>query len=477
MPPLTPGDELTGRYQLGRRLADDGLIETWTATDLVLTRSVEVEVLCPGTGTGERQAFLASAGAVARLSHPGIVNAYDTGVSSDGLPFLVTERSIGPSLAELIERHGPLGAARVVPIGIQIAHALDAAHRAGSVHGGIGAATIQVSEDDRAKLTGFTAGGIRARLAGATPDARADVDACARTLVTALLGEPADTTAAADSTAPVSPRAQRAGVAPSLDEILVAAQGDGPITSAGELAMRLERLELVDDARPDLDGRRTPPTGTRVIPPPVRIDGGRTGAVAGIVVGLLLTVGIAVAAFVLFGRDGGTPPPAPGEVTPTTLVPAPASTALAIVAAHSFDPFGDQTEREQAVNNVRDGNPATVWATEEYRSAHFGGLKSGVGVVLLLDAPHALSQLTVISPSRDWVFSVYVAATASPSLAGWGAPVVSATTVTAEATTVDLQGARGGAVLVWITALGPPLPHPADPVTPYQVAIGELEVH
>ena len=98
MPPLTPGVELTGRYQLHRQVSDDGLIETWTATDQVLARAVEVEILRPDTGTNERNAFLASASAVARLSHPGIVNAYDTGLSADGMPFLVMERSLGPTV-------------------------------------------------------------------------------------------------------------------------------------------------------------------------------------------------------------------------------------------------------------------------------------------------------------------------------------------------------------------------------------------
>jgi hypothetical protein len=503
MPPLTPGVELTGRYQLHRQLSDDGLIETWTATDQVLARAVEVEILRPDTGTNERNAFLASASAVARLSHPGIVNAYDTGLSADGMPFLVLERSLGPTLAELVIRQGPLAPSRVVVIGVQIAQALDVAHRNGVVHGAVSPPTVQVADDDRAKISGFTASGMRTRLSGVTPDPTDDVDAWARSLVAALLGASSVDAAATDppgvgtevpararppgagparagragAAAAVSARALRPGIPPSLDAVLVGAQRGGPITSAADLAAQLGRLELTDDARPALDGQPTPPLGTRGIPPPVRFDGGRAGAIAGVVVGLLLAIAVAVAAFVLFGRGGTPSPSGGGGPAQTTVLPAPKGVPLAIVAAHSFDPFGNLTEREDVVNNLRDGNPATLWSTEEYKTAHFGGLKPGVGVVLLLDSSHPVGQLTVDSPSRDWAFAVYVAATPSAALDGWGPPVVSDVRVTDQSTTVDLKGRVGAAVLVWITDLGPPLAHPPDPGIPYRVDIGEVQVH
>jgi eukaryotic-like serine/threonine-protein kinase len=472
MPPLTPGVELTGRYLVDRQLFDDGVIETWTATDRVLARVVEVELLRPGASDAEREAFLVSAAAVARLSHPGIVNAYDTGVSAEGMPYLVTERAVGPTLADLLVQHGPLSPSRVVVIGQQVARALDIAHCSGVVHGAVSPSTVQVSRDDRAKLTGFTGSGMRWRLAGSAPDAGDDVDGCASTLVGALLGA----LPLSPSADPVSPRSLRPGIPPSLDAVLVAAQRGGWITSAADLADHLGRLDVSDDARPDLDNRPTPPVGTRVVAPPVRIDGGRTGAVAGVVVGLLLAAAVAVAAFVLFGRGGSPSSPVPGEPASTTVLATPSGTPLAIVGAHSFDPFGDHTEMESMVGNVRDGDPATIWSTEEYKTAHFGGLKPGVGVILLLDSVRSVRQLTVTSPSREWTFDVYVAAQPAADLAGWGTSVVSGVTVVRDSTTVDLKTTSGAAVLVWITDLGPPLAHPPDPATPYRVDIGELQV-
>jgi hypothetical protein len=482
MSPLAPGTELAGRYRLGRQVGDDGLMETWTATDQVLARVVEVEVL-PNGAADVREAFLAATAATARLTHPGIVSTYDTGESADGLLFVVTERAVGPTLAELIDRHGPLSPVRAVHIGRQVAHALDAAHRRHAVHGAVSPAVVQVADDDRAKLGGFTAGHMRARLAGVTIKARDDVNACARTLIAALLGTygapehgdfgEADVGA---GDAVVSARAVRPGIAPDLDALLVDAQQGGPITTAAQLAERLDRLDLVDDAQPNLDGQRTPPLGTKVTTPPVRLTGNRTGAVAGVIVGLLLAAAVAVAAIVLFGRGGTNGPSTPGQVGSTTTLPGPHGGELAVVAAHSFDPFGDQTEQEPRVNNLRDGNPATLWTTEEYKTAHFGGLKPGVGAILLLDATHSLTRLTVTSPSRDWVFSVYVAPQAGTTLAAWGQPVASDVTVSGDITPVRLGGASGKAVLVWITDLGPRLAHPPDPATPYQVSIGEVQV-
>ena len=472
MAPPVPGDELAGRYRLERLLADDGVIQRWAAVDHVLARPVEIEVLSPGAGGPEREAFVAASAAAARLSHPSIINAYDRGSTADGLPFLVTERAVGPTLAELEARQGAVPPGRVTTIGQQVAQALDAVHRAGGVHGGVGPGTVQVREDDHAKLTGFTAAGTHARLAGASPTPRDDVDACARTLAGALIGG-----ASAAPAGPVSPRAEAPGVPPSLDRLLVAAQGSGPIATAAELAARLASLSLDDDARPLVDPRPTPPVAT----PPVsatRPGGtGRSGAVAGIIVGLLLAIGVGVAAFALFNRGGSGNNTPPGPGTPTTAgTLAPKGAQYAIVSAQSYDPFGDHTEQQQLAANVFDGNAATLWSTEEYATARFGGLKPGVGIYVQLDATHQLHQLVVNSPSRGWVFSVYVAAHPSDALAGWGQPVASGVTVSKDLTPVDLRNTSGAAVLVWITDLGPPLRQPPQAATPYRVDIADVQL-
>lgn len=436
----------------------------------MLARPIEIEVLGSGAGPEERDAFVDAAVAVARLSHPSILNAYDRGLTSEGLPFLITERAVGPTLADVEARQGPLSAGRVVTIGHQVAQALEYAHRHGTVHGDVGAHTVQVSEDDRAKLAGFTAAGAHARLSGADPSVRDDVTACARMLAGALTGHPL-----LPDDAPYSPRSYGAGVPPSLDRVLVAAQTGDQIGTAADLARLLGDLELEDDARPLVDPRPTPRVATPAVPRPS--GGGRRGALAGIVVGLLLAAGVVVAALLLFNRNGTPPlPGVPTTVAGATPTLAPRGAQYTITAAQSFDPFGDKTEMQASADNVRDGNPSTLWSTEEYTTARFGGLKPGVGIVVTLDATHRLHQLGLWSPRHDWTFSVYVADQPATTLDGWGRAAASGVHVTGDVTAVDLKGASGAAILVWVTDLGPPLAHPPQPTTPYRVDIGEIQL-
>ncbi|MFI5041893.1 MAG: hypothetical protein ACHQNA_08605 [Acidimicrobiales bacterium] len=113
MSSLSPGTLLGGRYELERRLDDDGLVERWAAADRVLARHVIVESLAVEDDAAARQAFIAAAAASARLVHPGIIATYDRGVVGNvavgGLPFVVTERPPGVPLADLLERQGADG--------------------------------------------------------------------------------------------------------------------------------------------------------------------------------------------------------------------------------------------------------------------------------------------------------------------------------------------------------------------------------
>jgi hypothetical protein len=129
--------------------------------------------------------------------------------------------------------------------------------------------------------------------------------------------------------------------------------------------------------------------------------------------------------------------------------------ALAAGDVHAFDPFGDRHENDSQLANLVDGHSAG-WQTEHYRDADFGGLKSGVGLYVVLDRPVALSTLTVQSPSAGWSASIYVASATPPDgadISAWGQPVTSASNIDAGLHTFDLGQAKGTAVLVWITKL------------------------
>ena len=71
--------------------------------------------------------------AAARLNHPNVVATYDTGDDS-GTAYIVMELIDGPTVRQLLSERGPLPVREVIRIGVQVADALEAAHRAGLVH-------------------------------------------------------------------------------------------------------------------------------------------------------------------------------------------------------------------------------------------------------------------------------------------------------------------------------------------------------
>jgi serine/threonine protein kinase len=126
---------LSGRYQTGERLGSGGMSNVYKATDLILERTVAVKVLAEHLSDDERfvARFRREALAVAKLIHPNIVQVYDTGVD-DGRHYIVMEYVEGRSGAQILQRHGPVGAEIAAEIGAQACAGLDYAHRRGIIH-------------------------------------------------------------------------------------------------------------------------------------------------------------------------------------------------------------------------------------------------------------------------------------------------------------------------------------------------------
>src|SRR5262245_13254363 len=96
-----------GRYRLLKKLGEGGMGTVYLAEDNKLDRCVALKLLPPHS-VNDAQAvarFHREAKALAKLSHPGIVQAYDTD-SSDGRHFLVMEYVEGVSLAEVLREKG-----------------------------------------------------------------------------------------------------------------------------------------------------------------------------------------------------------------------------------------------------------------------------------------------------------------------------------------------------------------------------------
>jgi serine/threonine protein kinase/dipeptidyl aminopeptidase/acylaminoacyl peptidase len=128
-----PGNRL-GRYELVSRIGAGGMGEVFKARDTRLDRSVAVKIL-PSEFASNAQVklrFEREARTISQLAHPHICTLYDVG-SEDGVEYLVMEYLEGETLAQRLER-GPLPVDQVLRYGIEIAGALERAHKAGIVH-------------------------------------------------------------------------------------------------------------------------------------------------------------------------------------------------------------------------------------------------------------------------------------------------------------------------------------------------------
>ena len=172
--PLTAGARL-GPYEVVALLGAGGMGEVYLARDTRLAREVAIKVLSPHlAGTSEARArFEREARAVSSLNHPHICALYDVG-RENGVDFLVLEKIEGETLAARLTR-GPLPTDQVLKLGIQIADALDRAHRSGLVHRDLKPGNVMIAKSG-AKLMDFG-------LACLTPPSRSAHDqALARTL-------------------------------------------------------------------------------------------------------------------------------------------------------------------------------------------------------------------------------------------------------------------------------------------------------
>ena len=152
---------LGGRYALVEVLGHGASGVVWRARDQLLHRDVAVkEIRFPvvagsGAQADLREAILREARAAARLNHPGAVTVYDV-VEDDGRPLIVMELVDAPTLAELVERSGPLPPAEVAAIGTELLDALDAGHAAGIIHRDVKPGNVMVDDSSgRVRLADF----------------------------------------------------------------------------------------------------------------------------------------------------------------------------------------------------------------------------------------------------------------------------------------------------------------------------------
>jgi eukaryotic-like serine/threonine-protein kinase len=130
---LQPGTRL-GAYEIQALAGSGGMGEVYRARDTRLDRIVAIKVLQGHLAVSPetRQRFDREARIVSSLNHPNICTLYDVG-HQDGMDYLVMEYLEGESLADRLAR-GALPLPELLQIAVQVADALDRAHRQGLVH-------------------------------------------------------------------------------------------------------------------------------------------------------------------------------------------------------------------------------------------------------------------------------------------------------------------------------------------------------
>jgi serine/threonine protein kinase len=273
-------------YELLNLMGTGGFGRVYRVRDLQLEREVALKVLQPLLTRDPEvvERFRREAQLAAGLSHPNIVNIYDIGGRS-GLLWYTMKLINGPSLAQLVERDGPLPLERVLRILREALSALAHAHGSGLVHRDIKPENMLIDETGSLQITDFgLALALRGKYGGATSqsgtpqfaspeqllgervDQRSDLYSLAAVAYYALLGTPpfpgltVEQVLAKQTTDqfPTS-RGQREDVSESLEQVLdraLSSDVNRRYPSAAEFLQAVNRAASTASREPVTDWAR-----------------------------------------------------------------------------------------------------------------------------------------------------------------------------------------------------------------------------
>ena len=159
-----------GHYRIERRLGEGGMGIVFLAHDDRLARPVALKILQPGADASRKERFLREARAAAAVSHANLAAIHDVGETevdealllgdrdSTGqltrIAYLVFEYVPGEDLRERLEK-GRLSIPEILAFAGQLAHGLDAAHRARFIHRDLKPANIRITPQGQLKILDF----------------------------------------------------------------------------------------------------------------------------------------------------------------------------------------------------------------------------------------------------------------------------------------------------------------------------------
>ena len=146
-----------GRFQMIRLLGAGNQSEVYLAHDPHLDRDVAIKTLhfaAPNERAANMESLLTEARMVSRLQHPNIVGLYDAG-EHEGDPYLVFEYVEGRTLAQVLQKDGPIPATRAVELAIQILDSIAYAHAQGIVHRDLKPSNVLIDANGVARVMDF----------------------------------------------------------------------------------------------------------------------------------------------------------------------------------------------------------------------------------------------------------------------------------------------------------------------------------
>jgi eukaryotic-like serine/threonine-protein kinase len=478
-----PGDLIAGRYELEELVGSGGMSTVFRARDRQLDRRVAIKILHEHYLSDPEyvERFRREARAVAQLSHPNIVTVIDRG-EDEGRQYIVFEHVEGENLKELVRRTGRLPVRRALELGVAVADGLAFAHERGLVHRDVKPQNVLLSREGEVKVTDFgiarsldvdhgvtqtgTVLGTGEYLApeqasGKPISAATDVYSLGVVLWELLAGEVPFVGESFVAVAmrhvnepPPSLREQRPDVSPRLAAAVERALAKDPARRFPSMAALSRELrgclaELEGEAPAFEDEAAltlvTPPApAPSRAPARVRRRRSRRRPLAYAV--LAVAAGGAVLAAVLLlggsshhgGTSDGGGGGSPGAVVQLTGV------------GDTYSAPGHPDSHADTAGSAADGSAATSWMTQTYGDQAFGGLLSGLGLVLDAGSPVKLAQLTVSTPTPGFTAQIR----AGDSSTGGFTPDSASQTVSAT-TTFTLQGRTARYYVVWITQLPP----------------------
>lgn len=150
------GTSLLNRYELLEKIGEGGMGIVYKAKCSLLNRFVAVKILKSELSTSKDfiDRFMREANSIAKLSHPNIVSIHDVCIENN-INFIVMEYIDGKTLKEIIIENKQLNPSMTLDICLQIAKALEFAHKNNVIHRDIKPDNILIAKDNIVKLTDF----------------------------------------------------------------------------------------------------------------------------------------------------------------------------------------------------------------------------------------------------------------------------------------------------------------------------------